>query len=696
MNSKLPLNTSSFFEDKRQVFGWVHLISGITLLLFVFLHWLEGCCRDLSIVETLLALVMLFTYWRIRQGVELAKVEDILMVSAMVLFSALVFTESIENTGIFWLAGFPFVAYLAKQVKKARYWVALLVVELLIAASLQSLALIETSYSITQLLCITAVVLFFWVFAHIYQSQLEWRKKQLDESYHALALQQDRMQVILDHSPIGIWMVDNNRKIQFLNKAWVKTCGISELQAKLAEDYSALLPDAMIERSLASDAACLDGEEAFYGRDEMVCADGVLRTFDFIKVRLEHEDAQVSGLVGFAIDVTEKLAAEMEQKVLEQQVQHSQRLESLGVMAGGIAHDFNNLLTVIQGNIELASLESDLSESVQESLSCVDSAVHAATGLCRQMLDYSGKGVMRPEPLDIQALIEDMSSLLDASTGKNVVLSFHLDEPSPWILADRTQFRQVLLNLVINASEAIGVKERGAIQISICHRHLDQLDVTRFADAKLKPGDYAVLIVKDNGVGMDAETVGRMFDPFFTTKFTGRGLGMSSILGILRSHDAGMDVDSHLGAGTTISVWFPEIDDATHAHLLSRGNVKRPQSGRVLLVDDESTVIHVATRMLKHLGLTVTTAANGREAVELFAEDSDFDWVLLDVMMPEMGGLECLQKLREIRPDTYVAMSSGYDAESALSPANQCQPNDFLSKPFTLEMLRAVVNKVRE
>lgn len=252
------------------------------------------------------------------------------------------------------------------------------------------------------------------------------------------------------------------------------------------------------------------------------------------------------------------------------------------------------------------------------------------------------------------------------------------------------------MNLVINASEAIAAKGRGGIQISINHKHLEKFDMTRFAGAKLKPGDYAVLKVKDNGIGMDAETAGRMFDPFFTTKFTGRGLGMSAILGILRSHDAGMEVDSRLGSGTTISVWFPEIDAAAHGHLHSAGDMKRPLSGRVLLVDDESTVIQVATRMLKHLGMTVTTASNGREAVELFSEDSDFDWVLLDVMMPEMGGVECLQKLREIRPDIYVAMSSGYDAESALSPANQCQPNDFLSKPFTLEMLRAVVNKVRE
>jgi len=168
---------------------------------------------------------------------------------------------------------------------------------------------------------------------------------------------------------------------------------------------------------------------------------------------------------------------------------------------------------------------------------------------------------------------------------------------------------------------------------------------------------------------------------------------MSATLGILRSHDAAMQINSQLGKGTTMSVWIPAIDPASHAHLIQPRDIKRSVSGRVLLVDDEPGVIHVASRMLEHLGLSVATASNGREAVELFGSDSDFDWVLLDVTMPEMGGMECLNKLREIRPDIYVAMSSGYDAETALDLDRQCQPNDFISKPFSLDRLRSVVAK---
>ncbi len=689
------MNSIAIFEDRRQVLAWVHLISGLTLLFFVALHWLNGCCMTLLFVEASLAVTMITTYFSIRMGMSIVAAENVLMASALMLFSALIFLASIENTGIYWLAGLPFVVYFVQQVNKARYWVAFFVLELVVALALQWFEMIETSYSETQLFHIVAVVLFYWIFAHIYQSQLEWRKQQLEESYRALAEQQNRMQVVLDHSPIGIWMIDQHRKVQFVNKAWVKICGISEQQARDAEDYTQLLPAAMVESVLASDAACLASPQAFYSRDEIVCFDGVRRSFDFIKVRLNDENDEVSGLVAFAIDVTEKIASEAEQKSLEQQVQHAQRLESLGVMAGGIAHDFNNLLTVIQGNIELAKLEENITDSMRESLSSMDSAAQVATDLCRQMLDYSGKGVMRPEAMNIQGLVEDMVSLLDVSIGKKVNLSFDVDAQEPWVLADRGQIRQVLLNLVINASEAIGLEQAGAIHVSIGHRHLDKLDTKRFSNMALKSGDYVVLQVKDDGVGMDAATIEHMFDPFFTTKFTGRGLGMSAILGILRTHNAGMHVKSKPGKGTTMSVWFPAIDRVAHGHLAKRSELKRSLSGRVLLVDDEPGVIHVAGRMLTHLGLSVETASNGREAITLFSKDSDFDWILLDVTMPEMDGLECLAQLREIRPDIYVTMSSGYEAETALSSNTYCQPNDFICKPFSLEILRSVVEKVR-
>jgi PAS domain S-box-containing protein len=687
----------SVFEDRRQVFVWVHLVSGISLAVFICVHLLEDCCYTLSSIEAVLAMIMLASCRRIRRGADLASIENMLMAAAVVLFSALIFFQSIENTGAFWVAGFPFVAYFVHRVKKARFWVALLVSEIVVAALLQVFALVKTPYSVPQLLCLVAIVLFFWAFAHIYQSQLEIRKALLDDSYRRLESQQNRMQVVLDHSPIGIWMVDTRRHIQFLNRAWVAWSGIEEKKAQQTEDYSTLMSDELAAKSLLSDRACLDGDDAYYFREVLQCADGRQRAFDMIKVKLTDPDGAPAGLVGFAIDITGRLAAEEKNKSLEQQFHHAQRLEAMGVMAGGIAHDFNNLLTTIQGNIDLAVLEENLSEPVKVSLTSINTAAQEATELCRQMLAYSGRGLLKTETFYIRDLVEEMRSLLDVSIGKHISLQFHYDQKPTAIDADRSQASQVLLNLVINASEAIGSDMHGEIHVSVKRRHLDQSEPERFFGAELKPGCYAVLGIEDNGVGMDAKTLEHMFDPFFTTKFTGRGLGLSAILGILGSHGAGLEVDSRPGSGTRMSVWFPcSAGSVEKAEVEEKLEDSARFSGRVLLVDDEPGVLQVADRMLERLGITTATAGDGLEAIRIFADDQTFDWVLLDVTMPGMDGMECLAGLREIRPDIYVVMTSGYNADSALIPSGETAPDSFLAKPFTFSALRDAAEKASQ
>lgn len=693
MHSEMEIPSYSVFDDRRKLMAWVYLVSGIALIIFIIIHLLQGCCYRLSVVEGLLVLVMFFSFWHTRKGDDIARIEYLFMGSAVVLFSSLVFLESLEDSGAFWIAGFPFLAYFVHQVEKARYWVAFFIIELFLAALMVSLGWLELPYTAAQLFCLIAIVLFFWVCAHNYQFQIEYRQKLLEASYLSLEEQQSRLQVILDHSPVGIWMVDEKYQVQFLNKTWMGWCGVSERQVKNVDDYSALLPAAAVQQMRDSDEACLSGNETCYVREELLCSDGVAHTLDFIRVRLTTEDGLVTGLVGFAIDITEKLQAEKEQRALERQVQHSQRLESLGVMAGGIAHDFNNLLTAIQGSIELAKLEQGLSVSMLDSLSCMDAATHAATDLCRQMLAYSGKGLLKPELLNFHDLIEEMRPLLDVSIGKDITLEYQYDQGISDVFADRSQISQVLLNLVINASEAIGASLHGQIKISVQRQQLEAVEKDRFSGAELKPGCYAMLTVQDNGIGMTAETLEHMFDPFFTTKFTGRGLGLSAILGILRAHEAGLEVDSESGRGTSMSVWFPCDCRSIRSTQKQQSSGADMLSGRVLLVDDEPGVIQVASRMLERLGLQVVSASNGREAVDIFLQDQNFDWVLLDVTMPEMDGAECLEKLRAIKPDIYVAMTSGYDPDSVLNASRICQPNDFLTKPYIMDTLRQVVER---
>jgi len=691
MKSTTDRGALSVFDNRRKVLQLVHMISAITLTIFSAVHYFEPGCFSLFLVEACLAVVMLFSFWRIRSGAALTIIENALMACAIILFSALILLNSIEDTGIYWVAGFPFVAYFVHPATIAKYWVAVFASELLMVATLDSSGVLELPYSATQVFCLVAVVLFFAVLAHIYRSQLELRQQQLAEANSRLEQQQKHTQTILDHSPIGIWMVDPNQNFQFVNNTCSSWGRISESQIQQIGGEGTLpVPKALAEKWMASDQQCRDSEGPYHGL-EKIDVDGVVRTFDVTKVKVFSSDGSEIGIVGFAIDVSDKLRAEEEQRDLERQVQHSQRLESLGVMAGGVAHDFNNLLTAIQGSLELAKLEEGVSKSMQESLSCIDSAAHAATELCRQMLTYSGRGVLKTEPINVRSLIEDMRSLFEISVGKHITLDYDFDQAPSVVQGDRGQISQVLLNLVINAAEAIDSDKRGKISLSLTHRDLDTANQKLSSGFELKSGCYVVMTVEDNGVGMDGDIIEHMFDPFFTTKFTGRGLGLSALLGILRTHQAGIEVQSTPGVGTSMTIWIPCHRDETGAPEAEKEPKTQVKGAKVLVVDDEVAVATVAKRMLEKLDQHVVVASNGRAAIEIFLHENDFDWVLLDVTMPEMDGVECLKALRKIDPAVYVTMSSGYDAENALNGSGDCQPNDFLSKPYSFAALRAVV-----
>ncbi|ATX82613.1 PAS domain S-box-containing protein [Mariprofundus ferrinatatus] len=681
----------SVFDDRRKVLLLVHLISAITLAFFSLIHYFDPDCFALFAAEAMLAVVMVVSCWFIRNGADLIIIENSLMLCAVTLFTALIFFNSIANTGIYWVAGYPFVANFVHPARQAKYWVIAFAVELVAVGGLISSGVLTLPYSAIQIFCLVSVILFFGILAYIYRSQLELRQQQLAEANSHLEQQQYRMQVILDHSPIGIWMVDRNLNFQFVNRTCSVWGEISESQLQQIEAGSLPVPKALAEKWMASDQQCLDSEEAYHAQEEIE-VDGVVRTFDITKVKVVDSQGDFLGIVGFANDITDKVIAEMEHESLERQVQHSQRLEALGIMAGGVAHDFNNLLTAIQGGVELAKMETGLSDSMQESLACINSAAYAATDLCRQMLAYSGKGLMKYEPINVRGLIEEMHPLFEVSIGKHISFELDFDHSKGLIEGDRSQVSQVLLNLVTNAAEAIGSDKQGRILLSLHHQDIGEGRVDPVSGVEMKPGCYVVIAVKDNGCGMEPAVIEHMFDPFFTTKFTGRGLGLSAILGILRSHHAGMEVQSIPGKGSDISVWFPcYCKDGLFPETDKQPALVATEKAKVLVVDDEGSVAAVAKRMLEKLGQQVVVASNGMEAIELFSKEADIDWVLLDVTMPEMDGVACLKALRTLDPDVYVTMSSGYDAESALNNSAGCQPDDFLSKPYTFASLRTVV-----
>jgi PAS domain S-box-containing protein len=389
--------------------------------------------------------------------------------------------------------------------------------------------------------------------------------------------------------------------------------------------------------------------------------------------------------------VVARKRAEVERQNMEKQLLHAQKLESLGVLAGGIAHDFNNILMAIMGNADLALMRINKESPAVDNLHKIEQSAARAADLAKQMLAYSGKGKFVIEDIDLNHLMKDMLHMLEVSISKKAVLRLNPYHPLPSVEADATQMRQIIMNLVINASEAIGDRS-GVIAITTGCMDCDRSylkDV--WLDENISEGLYVYLEIADSGCGMDKETLAKLFDPFFTTKFTGRGLGMAAVLGIIRGHKGAIKVYSEPGKGTSFKILLPasdrpaELFNGVHHQDEWRGK------GTVLLVDDEETVRGIGAEMLKELGFKVMTANDGREAVERFKLNPDVAIVILDLTMPHMDGEQCFRELRQLKPDIKVIMSSGYNEQEVTQKFVGKGLAGFIQKPYRLSTLKDVI-----
>jgi PAS domain S-box-containing protein len=417
--------------------------------------------------------------------------------------------------------------------------------------------------------------------------------------------------------------------------------------------------------------------------------DGVDRVILWRASPLKDGEGKFLGAVGAGQDITEY-------KELRDQVQHRQKLESLGVLAGGIAHDFNNLLVGILGNADLAKAEMPGDSAAQHSVDLIRKAAGHAAQLTHQMLTYAGRGQPSAGPLELSSLVREMQDLLLASSSKKVTVSARLAENLPAIEGDKGQIQQVMMNLITNASEAIGDAD-GVITLETGvlgtrEGFLPEWPATEFPEAEA----YVYLRVADTGCGMSEETRGKMFDPFYTTKFAGRGLGLASVLGIIRGHGGHIHVESEEGRGTEIHVLFPRSSAVAGEAPVAAGERRlAPARGTILVVDDEHAVQDMAQRSLENAGFQVMCASDGCEAMDLFRQHRErIDAVLLDMTMPKMGGKETLLGLRGIRPDLRVVLTSGYDKENAAEPFDHGEGKPiFLQKPFGA---KGLVDAMRE
>ncbi len=402
------------------------------------------------------------------------------------------------------------------------------------------------------------------------------------------------------------------------------------------------------------------------------------------------QDGNPLRMMGTHTDIDERKRAEADRLEMERRLLHAQKLESLGVLAGGIAHDFNNLLMAILGYADLALLEVSPVSPARSSLEEIINASHRAADLCRQMLAYSGRGRFVIERLKIGEVVQEMTHMLKTCISKKVLLNLDLAKDVPAIDGDPGQIRQVLMNLVINASEAIGEKS-GVVTISTGARYCDAEYLREtLLDDSLPEGLYVSLEVSDTGCGMDRETQARIFEPFFTTKFTGRGLGMSAVLGIVRGHKGSLKVYSEPGKGTAFQLLFPASVEADGPATREVGPMSEWRgSGTILLVDDEETILGVARLMLEKLGFSVITARDGGEAVEIYRTlGHEIAVVLLDLTMPCMNGEEAFRELRRIDPGVRVILSSGYSEHEIAARFAGKGLAGFIQKPYQIARLR--------
>jgi PAS domain S-box-containing protein len=422
--------------------------------------------------------------------------------------------------------------------------------------------------------------------------------------------------------------------------------------------------------------------------------DGRLIWISITASPIRDRHGEVVAISSTARDITEI-------KALEEQLRQAAKLESLGVLAGGIAHDFNNLLVGILGNASLMKTTVPATSPAQPMLDDVINAGERAAVLTRQLLAYSGKGKFVIQLVDISELVRDMTKLVQASVPKTLTLRLRLAPDLPPVVGDIAQLQQLVMNLVINADEAIG-NNPGLVTITTGEQQMVDREPrgSTVGGDRVAPGRYVFFEVEDNGAGMDEATIGKIFDPFFTTKLMGRGLGLSAALGIVRGHEGFMQVASSPGLGTTFRVLFPASQDRIVPPPVREMKEDLTGSGVILLVDDEEVVRRTAAAMLARLGYTILEAANGQEAIEVFQGNlSRIMLVILDLSMPVMGGEESLKRLKSIKPDVPVVLSSGYSETEAARRFRSTGAASFLQKPYTAqhlaELVKAALNGAR-
>ncbi|MEW6289859.1 MAG: response regulator [Thermodesulfobacteriota bacterium] len=528
-------------------------------------------------------------------------------------------------------------------------------------------------------------------------AQLNSAKVLAEETARRLERSMSEIEALVNNSPVGIIFMDEWRIIKRVNPEIAHITGYEpdELVGKTTvpfflsrDDYEAF--GKMIYPVL------LQGET--YEGDYLFVRKGGARSWCNIRCRLLHMDDISQGVIWIIMDINERVNAAQEKLMLVHHLEQAQRYKSLNVMAGAFAHHFNNIMMAVQGNLQLLQLQLPADAKAGHMVRQALKAAKKASNISGSMLAYVGQQELHRKPNDLAALVKNMEDLLRNNISSQVSLMVNHPAIPVWCNVDMRQIQEVVLNLVLNASEAIG-KAAGQITISTGYSFEELEDLpTPFRESNLARGRYAFCRITDNGCGMDETTVAQIFDPFFTTRFTGRGLGLPVAVGIVKAHQGALTVVSSPGKGTTINLLLPALEMTAQQH--SEQDLPTAVglpcfSGIVLLADDDAMVSDTGRQMLEKIGFDVLVAGDGQEAVDIYKRNQEIiDLVILDVSMPAKDGVAAMQELQRLNAQVKVILASGYAEEQVMIGEGEVHPAAFIHKPFMLEELAETIGGI--
>ena len=504
----------------------------------------------------------------------------------------------------------------------------------------------------------------------------------------AVRRQKEILQRMFDHIPIMLCFFDRFHRIQLVNREWERVRGwtLEEIQTENIDVLSESYPNEEERRRVQEFLSEATGEwQEFLVKGK----DGRETDATFAVVALSDGTS-----ISIGQDITARKRAEEELRKSEEQLIQSQKLESIGRLAGGVAHDFNNLLTAINGYSDLSLRRLKTDDPIRNNIEEIKKAGERAAALTRQLLAFSRKQVMQPKIVDLNTIILDMEKMLQRLIGEDIELRTVIESELGTVKADPGQIEQVIMNLVINARDAM--PQGGILTIETANVYLDEPYATYHISAK--PGSYVMLAVSDTGTGMDEETKQHIFEPFFTTKEPGKGtgLGLATVYGIVKQSEGNIWAYSELGKGTSFKIYLPQLGSVTGGREKTGAGDNSLQKGTetILLVEDEDVVRHLSLEILESCGYKVIQAENGIEAMNKCGSNNcRIDLLVTDVVMPQMGGRELAERLSGIYPDMKVLFTSGYTDDAVVRHGIIDEGTNFIQKPFTLD---AFAKKVRQ